>query len=72
MAAGYQVWSLASPNSMPKIRMDADFRQRKRLQWKYFLPEAKDWNGKRGAHRRWRRWACAQIFYLPAVMPEMP
>jgi hypothetical protein len=30
MAAGYQGWSLAKPNAMPKIRMNADFRQRKR------------------------------------------
>jgi hypothetical protein len=28
-AAGYQVWCCALRNTMPKIRMDADFRQRK-------------------------------------------
>jgi hypothetical protein len=41
MAAVSQVWSLASPNSMFKIRMDADFEQRKRVQRKYFLRSKK-------------------------------
>jgi hypothetical protein len=30
MPPGYQLWCCALRNTMPKIRMDADFRQRKR------------------------------------------